>query len=88
MTRLPNMPPDGADESPPAQPAAPPSGVQTISDGPAPPSPPPSSQEPPQLPFIHSQADQQPDGAFMSDDQFMHDFLKESHSTPKKSSSS
>ena len=34
------------------------------------------------MPFIHSQAGQQPEGAFVSDDQFMHDFLKESHTVP------
>ncbi|MHC4140524.1 MAG: hypothetical protein ACYSUF_01145, partial [Planctomycetota bacterium] len=42
---------------------------------------PPSAQEPPQLPFLHSQA-QQPEGTFISDDQFMQDFLKENHTVP------
>ncbi|MHC4763653.1 MAG: hypothetical protein ACYTF2_00965 [Planctomycetota bacterium] len=81
MSRLPNMPPPGADETVPEQPTAPQSGVHTITDGPAPPSPPPSSQEPPQLPFLHSQAEQ-PQGTFVSDDQFMNEFLKESHTAP------
>jgi hypothetical protein len=75
------MPPAGADETVPEQPTAPQGGVHTITDDPAPASPPPSSQEPPQLPFLHSQSDE-PQGAFVSDDQFMNEFLKESHSTP------
>ena len=77
MTRIPNMPPVKAGEAVPEQP-----GVQTISDGPASSGPPPSAQEPPQLPFLHSKAGQQPEGTFISDDQFMHDFMKETHTVP------
>jgi hypothetical protein len=77
------MPPPPADEAAPDKPNASQPGVHTISDGPAPPAPPPSSQEPPQMPFVHSQAEQsQEQGVFTTDDQFMHDFLKESHTTP------
>jgi hypothetical protein len=76
------MPPSEAGEADPAQPKAEPSGVHAIEGSPAPAGPPPASQEPPQMPFIHSQAGQQPEGAFVSDDQFMHDFLKESHTVP------
>jgi hypothetical protein len=81
MSRLPNMPPSEAGEAVPEQPRAEQPGVQTISDGPAPSGPPPSAQEPPQLPFLHSKGGQ-PEGKFISDDEFMQDFLKENHTVP------
>jgi hypothetical protein len=77
------MPPAGAGEAVPEQPNTQPSGTHTIADGPAPPAPPPSSKEPPQMPFIHSKAEPAGDGVFLSDDEFIHDFLKESHTVPK-----
>jgi hypothetical protein len=85
MTRIPNMPPVDAGEAVPEQPNAQPPraeqpGTHTISDGP-PGGPPPASQEPPQMPFIHSQSEQ-PEGTFITDDQFMHDFMKETHTVP------
>ena len=83
MSRLPNMPPVGAGEAVPEQPKAEPSGVHTITDGPAPTGPPPSAQEPPQMPFLHSKAEPGGEGVFISDDQFINDFLKESHTVPK-----
>ena len=82
MTRLPNMPPSGAGEAVSEQPPAQPSGVHTITDGPAPTGPPSAAQEPPQMPFLHSQAEPQ-ESVFVSDEQFLHDFLKESHTLPK-----
>jgi hypothetical protein len=75
------MPPSETGEAVPEQPRAQQSGTHTITEGPAPSGPPPSAQEPPQLPFLHSQA-QQPEGTFISDDQFMQDFLKETHTVP------
>jgi len=82
MSRLPNMPPSEAGEAVPEQPRTDQSGMQTITEGPAPSGPPQSAQEPPQMPFLHSKA-QQPDGTFISDDEFMQDFLKEDHTVPK-----
>jgi hypothetical protein len=75
------MPPADAGEAVPEHPQAQQPGTQTILDGPEPGGPPPASQEPPQMPFLHSQ-NEQPEGAFISDDQFMHAFLKESHTVP------
>ena len=82
MSRLPNMPSAEAGGAVPEQPGTDQSGVHTIPGGPAPSAPPPSAQEPPQLPFMHSRAQQEPEGTFISDDQFMHDFLKETHTVP------
>jgi hypothetical protein len=75
------MPPIEEDEAVPTQPPSGQTGTHTISDGPASSGPPQSAQEPPQLPFLHSKA-QQPEGEFISDDQFMQDFLKEDHTVP------
>jgi hypothetical protein len=81
MSRLPNMPPSEAGEADPEQPRTDQSGMQTITEGPAPSGPPPPAQEPPQLPFLHSKGGQ-PEGTFISDDEFMQDFLKEAHTVP------
>jgi len=81
MSRLPNMPPSGTGEAVPEQPRAEQSGMHTITEDQAPSGPPPSAQEPPQLPFLHSKA-AQPEGTFISDDEFMQDFLKETHTVP------
>jgi TM2 domain-containing membrane protein YozV len=77
------MPPPGAGEAAPEHPKAEQSGMHSITDGPAPAeSPPAAEKQPPQLPFVHSQNEQQPEGVFLSDDQFMNDFMRESHTAP------
>jgi hypothetical protein len=77
------MPPPEAGDAVPEQTQAKPSGTHAIADGPAPAgAAPPAEKQPPQVPFLHSQNEQQPEGVFLSDDQFRNDFLRESHSAP------
>jgi hypothetical protein len=80
------MPPPGAGEAIPEKPNPGQSGLHTITDkAPAPSGGPPAeAAQPPQMPFIHSQSEQpQGEGVFLTDGQFIPDFLKESHTLPK-----
>ena len=93
MSSLPNIPaPQGgagaAAPNPRAAPqarphAAPPAGLHTISAGPATATQtPPRPAEPSQVPLTHNTAEGEVQGVFVSDEQFMHDYFKESHTLP------
>jgi hypothetical protein len=84
MSRLPSVPPPSpADENVNANPDAGQTGLHTIGGGPATAeAPPPGPSQPAQMPITQGSA-QQDQAAFITDEQFLHEFLKEDHTVPK-----
>jgi hypothetical protein len=81
MSRLPNVPLSGADDASAGPSRSGTTGLHTISAGPAPAAAPKQPMQPAQVPLteLGTQGEQ---GVFISDDQFIHEFLKENYTVP------